>query len=119
MSDGKTWRLWSGRLAAVVLISTTHVSLQPGRPCSRGAHPLLPRHLRPCVASFAGGEKKRLSIALELLARPALVFADEPTSGLDGFAAQKARVMRQSRTRWPDTLPALAAAAVKVGGAGF
>jgi ABC-type uncharacterized transport system fused permease/ATPase subunit len=39
----------------------------------------------------AGGEKKRLSIACELIAKPMLVFADEPTTGLDSFQAEKVR----------------------------
>ena len=39
----------------------------------------------------AGGEKKRLSIACELLSAPSLIFLDEPTTGLDAFQALKAR----------------------------
>ena len=48
------------------------------------------------VSKLSGGQKKRLSIAMEFISNPSLFILDEPDSGLDGVMARE--LMQQLRT---------------------
>ena len=57
-----------------------------------------PEHAAKRIADLSGGQRKRVSIAIELLANPILFFLDEPSSGLDPATEEALMTLLQSLT---------------------
>jgi ABC-type multidrug transport system ATPase subunit len=58
----------------------------------------LTEHASKRVAHLSGGQRKRVSIGIELLSKPSVLFLDEPSSGLDPATEESLMELLQSLT---------------------
>jgi ABC-type multidrug transport system ATPase subunit len=58
----------------------------------------LAEHAAKRISTLSGGQRKRVSIAIELLANPSVLFLDEPSSGLDPATEEALMTLLQSLT---------------------
>ena len=58
----------------------------------------LTEHAAKRISDLSGGQRKRVSIAIELLANPSVLFLDEPSSGLDPATEEALMTLLQSLT---------------------
>lgn len=59
----------------------------------------LQEHAGKRVVHLSGGQRKRVSIGIELLSKPAVLFLDEPSSGLDPTTEESLMELLQSLTK--------------------
>ncbi|XP_046424015.1 protein scarlet-like [Neodiprion fabricii] len=57
------------------------------------------KHRDTQISKLSGGEVKRLSLAVEMVTKPKILFLDEPTSGLDTWTAMRVIESAKAATR--------------------